>query len=728
MKKSIIIAIITLLFFGTLATFYTHYLSQNLYNESHEYLQEIATQTATAINNRINENMTQLETVSLIFQKEKFNQKDMLDYLHQLTNKRSQLKRFGIANTNGDAITSDYQQFNIQSRDYFQKSIQGENAASSTFTDIVDNELINVHSVPIYNDQKEITGVLFATFYTDKLAAILDDASYNHTGYSFIFNESGTILMSSSETIKSEDIQTIEDISIDKQIHIQDILQQDCGIINYTDNQNHNNYLTYANITNNDWYVASVFPQEIVTDQIQQFIKTAYLIWLFIGVGSSLLITYIYFLQKKNKYQVAKLAYEDPITLHYNFNQFIELCSHNKTLSLYILVNCDIKGFKWFNEIYGEETANQLLITVVECLHVMSKQDELYCRESDDHFALLLHKDSIENIQKRLLDIAMYIRSEFNNKFKTSQFYFHFGVFEINQTETDIKSAFKKTQYIKNDQKNLSKDDVIFYKEDVFQEKLQIQQIEKNFQDALMNEEFKVYIQPKVDLRNGFIYSGEALVRWQHSLYGLISPGTFIPIFETNGMLEKLDTFILEQTLKTLQKWRHLYDKDICISINVSRSYIFNEGYIDGLLDILSKYDILPQQIEIEITETTALNHKEELISILEKLKKHHLRIALDDFGSGYSSLNMLKDLPIDVVKIDQEFFRTNTETYTRSRIIIEEVIELCHKLDITVVAEGVETQEQNDFLKTHDCDYIQGYYYFKPMPLDEFETMFIKK
>lgn len=201
----------------------------------------------------------------------------------------------------------------------------------------------------------------------------------------------------------------------------------------------------------------------------------------------------------------------------------------------------------------------------------------------------------------------------------------------------------------------------------------------------------------------------------------------FIPIFEKNGMLESLDVYVFQQILRTLEHWRHNYHKDIGISVNVSRTYLFNEGFIDQFIQLVLRHDIHPSQIEVEITETTALNHKSELIDILNKLRKHEIRVALDDFGSGYSSLNMLKDFPIDVVKIDQEFFKTTSSTYLRSHIIIEEVIELCHKLNIVVVAEGVETQEQKDFLVKHHCNYIQGYYYYKPMPIQEFEDLFIK-
>ena len=282
-------------------------------------------------------------------------------------------------------------------------------------------------------------------------------------------------------------------------------------------------------------------------------------------------MTYFYFTQGKNKLRITQLAYEDAVTQHYNFNKFLEYCHSTKRLSRYVLINCDIKGFKWFNEIYGEDIANQLLRTIIQCMEEICHEDEFCCRESADHFALLLYKDTHEHLEQRLSDLTQCIREKFTGEYSTSQYFFHFGIYEMSEADNDIKNAFKKTQYVKNDMKQLSKDDVIFYQEDVFQKGLYNQQIEKEFDSSLKQEHFKVYIQPKVNLKTGEVSSGEALVRWHHPHQGLIAPAAFIPIYEKNGMLEKLDSYVLERTLKTLVYWKEKYDKEISISINVSR-------------------------------------------------------------------------------------------------------------------------------------------------------------
>lgn len=721
MRRSIIVAMLLLVLFGFFATIYTDNMSQSLYNETNEYLKDTTIQTSIAIRNRMNENITQLKTIALMIEQNQFQEDSLMHYLDELAQINGE-KRFGIADLKGNVVTSDHQDFNISNRQYFKDSLKGESYISETMIDYVDGQAINVCSVPIYNQNKEVKAVLFATFSTDKLSYILSSATYNDIGFSFIFNEAGVIILSST---KDDSQKNINDIS---QGCLNQIDVSGNGILTFTDANHTENYLIYANIVDSDWLVASVFPREIATHKIQEFIQTAFLTWLAIGSGSALLISYVYFIQRKNKQDITKLAYIDPVTEHYNFNKFLEICQKKHHLSQYVLVNCDIKGFKWFNEIYGEEIANNLLKTIISCMEHICHDDELYCRQESDHFALLLRQQDHQQLELRLLNLAQYIRSQFFNLHTTSQYYFYFSLFEIQNDVIDIHSAFKKTQYVKKELKALSKDDVIFYQESFFQEGLYAQQIEKEFQTAIDKNHFKVYVQPKVELKTGLVQSGEALVRWQHPNHGIISPGSFIPIYEKNGMLEILDAYVLEKVLQKLVYWNEYYHQKISISINVSRTYLFNEGYIDQFIELIESYPIEPWQIEIEITETTALNHKEELIMILKKLKEHHLRISLDDFGSGFSSLNMLKDFPIDVVKIDQEFFRTNTYTHNRSHIIIEEVIELCHKLNIIVVAEGVENKEQNDFLIEHHCDYIQGYYYYKPMLIEEFENSFLKK
>ena len=239
MKKSIIIKIISLVIFSFLATLYTNNLSRNLYDETNEFLKEIAIQTASSINNRMNENITQLDTIALMIHTNNTVEKKLLDYLNELAIE-SNIKRFGIADLAGNVRTSDQQVFNIKDRDYFQKSLHGEKVKSNSMKDFVDGEQIIVYSVPLYNKDDQINGVFFATYDTVKLSKTLDNASFNNTGYSFIFNESGDIILLSTQAEDVKNIKTIQDLSQQKDIKIESIDKQGSGIISFTDHNNSN--------------------------------------------------------------------------------------------------------------------------------------------------------------------------------------------------------------------------------------------------------------------------------------------------------------------------------------------------------------------------------------------------------------------------------------------------------------------------------------------------------
>ena len=249
---------------------------------------------------------------------------------------------------------------------------------------------------------------------------------------------------------------------------------------------------------------------------------------------------------------------------------------------------------------------------------------------------------------------------------------------------------------------------------------LKEQDIESHMEEALENKEFKVYLQPKYSPEGGRMGGAEALVRWISPTSGFISPGEFIPIFEKNTFIIQLDEYMLEEVCKLQRMWLDEGKTLVPISVNISRIHLLDEGLILMILHIVDYYKLPHDCIELELTESAFFDDKKKLIHTVEELKKNGFVVSMDDFGSGYSSLNTLKDLPFDVVKLDGEFFR-KMEDQTRSRIIIEDTITLAKHLELQVVAEGIEEKEQVEFLKSMGCDLIQGYYFAKPMPAEEF-------
>ena len=258
------------------------------------------------------------------------------------------------------------------------------------------------------------------------------------------------------------------------------------------------------------------------------------------------------------------------------------------------------------------------------------------------------------------------------------------------------------------------------------------QQIQKermivsNMESALVNNEFKVFLQPKIDLVSNQIVGAEALVRWKRPDGTMLPPNDFIPLFERNGFIIRLDFFMYEQVCKLLNKWKMSGSRIVPISVNVSRIHLYQDDFMDKILRLVESYEIDPSMIEFELTESIFLNNTRTAINMMKDLRNYGFCVSIDDFGAGYSSLNLLKDMRTDVLKLDKEFFREG-DMQQEERIIVSSIISMAKQLNMKVLSEGVETEMQSDFLKAVQCDMAQGYLYAKPLPVSDFEKMLLE-
>lgn len=248
--------------------------------------------------------------------------------------------------------------------------------------------------------------------------------------------------------------------------------------------------------------------------------------------------------------------------------------------------------------------------------------------------------------------------------------------------------------------------------------------VEAEMETALLNGEFHVYLQPKINMITSRVYGAEALSRWVHPTYGILSPDKYIPIFEENGFIFKLDMYMFEEICKMKARWREqdVGFENIPISINMSRPHLLRQAVVDELLDITKKYDVDPSEIDIEITENMYLKDHTALTEVVCKLQSFGFHVSIDDFGSGFSALNMLKDIPVDTIKIDKEFLQISTNN-ERGKKVIKHIILLCKDLKFNIMVEGVETAEQVKFLVGYGCEIVQGFYYSRPITVEEFEA-----
>jgi diguanylate cyclase (GGDEF)-like protein len=445
------------------------------------------------------------------------------------------------------------------------------------------------------------------------------------------------------------------------------------------------------------------------------------------------IIVAILFFYGRRKYlhdeQMKEITYIDSLTGIWNINKFtIEaediLC--NKDSRNFAVLSMDIVKFRYINDCYGHEMGDSVLKYVAQKIEDNLYEGEIFARTSCDKFVILAEYIDQTQTVERLKDACLQLEN-FEQNNQTIKLCFNCGIF-VMEEQSDIVLGLDKADIARKYIKGKSKNSFAFFDSKIEQELIRQKEIEDGMEKALENGEFVVYYQPKIDLTTMEISGAEALVRWDSSKHGFLNPCEFVPILEQNGFIVDLDFYVLEQVCALLKKWIDSGIKPICISVNQSRKHLSNSAYLKKLQCLTEKYNVPSELIELELTESMFFDNKEVVVKTMKNMRKLGFVLSMDDFGSGYSSLNLLKEIPIDVLKIDKSFLE-ETETSEKTKIIIEQVVIMARKLKMKVVCEGVETQEQADFLKKVYCDTAQGYLYAKPMSLMDFvETLETQK
>ncbi len=383
----------------------------------------------------------------------------------------------------------------------------------------------------------------------------------------------------------------------------------------------------------------------------------------------------------------------------------------------YCLIEFDIDDFKFLNTSYGYEQGDRLLCALADCIQSKYNGDQLCARISSDDFVILV-KQSPELVDelRNLLADTLYVEFLNISEFIT----FTIGAYEIPEDYGNIQSVMDKANMAHKNAKAEGKSISLWYDEMLLDKLNWENHLTKRMRKALSNGEFKMYLQPKYSLDDLKIRNAEALVRWDIPDEGTVCPDQFIPLFERNGSIAEIDFYILEKACAYIRKYLDTFETEFHISVNFSRVTIYQQRCYSTILEITDRFQIPHNCIEIEITESAFNGISELIVQKIRNLQKEGFMISMDDFGSGYSSLNLLNKLPIQVLKLDQEFLR-EYGTEGKAKNVISCVTELAHTLDMKVVCEGVEKQEHVDFLKKIGCDYGQGYFFSKPIPEEEF-------
>lgn len=381
----------------------------------------------------------------------------------------------------------------------------------------------------------------------------------------------------------------------------------------------------------------------------------------------------------------------------------------------YAFIQFDVARFKAINEMYGESFGDEILNHFIESLKILCNQDQFFVRLTADVFMVMTSYET----QQDLLDLVEMINANLLG-YKEVAYRLVFGVAYIEDVHGSLRKYGDRAALARQSIKSSALTHVKFYEEVMKNTVLTSKYVEDHMEQALKNGEFVMYLQPKYRMPDQAIVGAEALVRWIQPDKGLVSPADFVPVFERNGFITKMDAYIWEQACKTIRSWLDSGVEPLPISVNVSRVHLKDNHFIEVLNQLIDKYQIPKHYLEIEITETYDESGICEGITLL---KENGYTLLMDDFGSGYSSLNTLKDTQFDVIKIDRGFLQ-NFIGSERGQKIVEHTIQMTKSIGLDMVAEGVETREQAMFLMDCGCDIAQGFYYAKPMEVESFNQL----
>lgn len=695
-------------------------------------------------------------------------------YLKQKALEKSDIyDHFIIADSYGNChSTQKINKDNVYDNDYFKAAMEGRTTVSNPIISTTCEKSTVIVAAPIINSDNKVIGVVAGAVNLIKLSQIINNLKYNYPdAYSYIIDKNGLILAHPNrEYILNENILTKSD-SLNEQ-HTEafkEMLTQEKGTNTYTlQNATTMNY--YYTIPNTDnWKLVIKIPVDYWYNPIRY---TSIRLTL-IGITGLIIASILGFFTAKsisapiiklkevfiratsgdltvrsfintddeigeaagsfNKMMdtMSNLIYYDSLTrlpnrMLFNANFDAELkkaACENTRLAIMIF---DIDKFRSINNTLGHAAGDKLLKSLAEKINCLSEHKYIISHLGEDRFAILFknfgQKDDAVKLTDEIRNIIKqpWVIDE-HRVYITACMGIAFYPEDGDNSDILFKNAFSALQKAKN----LGRDNCQLYEPSLNARLIEQLDLESNMYHALDNGEFSLYYQPQIDSETQEIIGCEALIRWNHPKLGMISPPEFIPISEANGLIIHIGKWALYTACIQNKLWQDSGYKPIFVSVNLSVIQLIQEDFVDMISNILKETGLSPEYLELEITESIAVKNHEHVTVILEKLKKMGIRIALDDFGTGYSSLNYLRNFAVNTLKIDRNFINDINENLKNSAIV-SSILTMGHNLMLKVTAEGVETKEQYDTLRSRGCDIIQGYYFSEPLPLYEFEKLWL--
>lgn len=711
---------------------YSNILKSELRGLVRDTLKEVSNQNVLVVQKEIEGDLSALIEISGRIASMQGTEDEVMDTLNEVAYRYS-FKRMGVAWADGTLRTTDNLSFDVSDTSYFQASIQGETYISNLLIDPADEEEIIVFSAPIINEEKSV-GIVTATYRVESLKEVLAVSSFEGEGYTYIIQRDGSKVVDSVNPTSFQNMTNIF-TSMDEADkrnatvirELKRILERSqTGYVIFYNKIGKYMYVTPLEI--NDWFLIDVVPVDFMESTSNYIIHRTYLICGILAVICVAIAILIFQEERRKKQQMQNLLYVDELTGGNTLAKFkVEVGAKIKEgHDNAAFVVMDLDDFKLINELFGYDEGNKVLCYIYEIIKHACKKRELVGRGLADHFVMLLYYEKKKEIEDRILALNEEIQHCFMPKSMDYILHPVFGIYYADRYDENVESildcATLAHNYVKQERNGIYKVYADIMKDRVVQKK----QLSDQIEHAYENHEFVAFYQPKYDSKTQRLAGAEALVRWRKPNGQMISPGLFIPHAEESGFVRKLDEYVFREVCFAQKRWMEKGLPIVPISVNISRRLLETPEFIDEYKQILDESGVPIEYIQLEITESAVLDKQDELINIMEKLHQIGFVILMDDFGTGYSSLMMLKSVPVDVMKLDKSFVDDYDDF--RGEQIIRRVMQMAQDLSIEVTAEGVETKDQYEFLKSIDCNTIQGYYFARPMPEEEFEECMNKE
>lgn len=706
-----------------------------------QYILDATSQRQMALDQQIESDLQILRGVAVGLDEIDLNNKDLLLTLLDGVNRTNNFVQMGLVGMDGfvDLVDLDgtvYTNVDFSEMDFFLTALEGGDGVSETRLSSVTGFDVNYYATPVYQDGV-MKGVLCAVNPGTTFFNIVNVPVFQGEGYFLVTDSIGTIVLPGEHEVTADYTSNITQALVfddsEKAKLLQAMASGDSG--SYRANQDGENMLVANQPLNyNGWHILGIISHSDVTAY-----QSRTVIGIITVIFSACLLIILLLLWQKhmmnhNKKSLEKLAYYDALTGTMNLTKFLLdadiLLDGKEGSRKYAVWSFDIKKFTYINEVFGVGVGDQVLKQIASLFERIISNYGIFCRVSADLFAGLLfysEKQDLHDWAKQLwIEMerqefvpASKMRIDSAIGFYCSEDYFE----EQHNTSNMVNWA----SMARKEAKQLTGNNIGFFTKEMSERVRWEAELEVSGKEALTRDDITFFLQPKVNIQKDCVISGaEVLARWNHPFHGWLSPAEFIPLFEKNGFIVELDRHIFN---KACEWYAYKYSPDkpkLQLAVNVSRQGLLQEDFLEYYSDIKQRYGIPDGVLELEFTESVVWDDYDLFQCFVSKLQKRGFLCSIDDFGAGYSSLNMLKSLTIDVLKLDAVFFRDGLNT-KREQTVISHFIHMARDLGIITVAEGVETDQQVSFLQHAGCDSVQGHYYSKPLPIKEFERLVIK-